>query len=264
MKIKAGFVQTSPIFGEKEKNLARAAELIRNLDARLIVLPELFNTGYYFTDKSELEALAESLSDGYTVGILKNLAISKNIFIVAGIAEKYRGDFFNSSVLITPHGNIHIYRKAHLFYKEKFVFSKGNIPFTPYDTSIGKIGMIICFDWIFPEVCRNLALKGAIIICQPANLVLPYCPLAMRVRSIENRIFTIMANRVGMEKRSGEDFNFIGMSQIVNTRGEILVQAGTDMEEAMSVEIDLNEAMNKNITDYNNIFEDRRPDMYSI
>jgi len=127
---------------------------------------------------------------------------------------------------------------------------------------MGKIGMMICFDWIFPEVCRSLALKGAQIICQPANLVLPHCPLAMRVRSLENRIFTVTANRVGTEEKEGEKLTFIGMSQILNTKGEILIQAGSDKEEAMSVEIDLNDALDKKITDYNDVFADRRPEFY--
>jgi predicted amidohydrolase len=112
-----------------------------------------------------------------------------------------RDIFYNSSVFISPDREISVYRKAHLFYKEKLVFSNGNTHFPVYNTSIGKIGVMICFDWIFPEVCRSLALKGAEIICQPANLVLPHCPLAMRVRSIENRIFTVTANRIGSEEK---------------------------------------------------------------
>jgi predicted amidohydrolase len=262
LKIKAGFVQTSPIFGEVEKNLFKAIEMIENLDADLIVLPELFNTGYFFTDTHELEKFAESAFHGKTVKTLIKVAEKKKTFIVAGLAEECEGHFYNSSVFITPDGDVQVYRKAHLFYKEKLVFSKGNTHFPVYNTCKGKIGVMICFDWIFPEVCRSLALKGAEIICQPANLVLPHCPLAMRVRSIENRVFTVTANRIGSEEKEGEKLNFIGMSQIVNTKGEILIQAGSDKEEAMSVEIDLSEAQNKKITPYNDVFADRREELY--
>jgi len=264
MNIKAGFLQTSPVFGEVEKNLFRAIEMIESLDADLIVLPELFSTGYFFTDKNELTHLAESAFHGKTVTVLKQMAAKKKSFIVAGLAEEKEGHFYNSSVFIAPDGEVDVYRKAHLFYKEKLVFSKGNTHFPVYNTCAGNIGVMICFDWIFPEVCRSLALKGAEIICQPANLVLPHCPLAMRVRSIENRVFTITANRIGSEEKEGEKLTFIGMSQIVNTKGEILIQASSDKEEAMSVEIDLREALNKKITDYNDVFADRREEFYVL
>ncbi len=264
MNIKAGFLQTSPVFGEVQKNLSRSLEMIETLDADLIVLPELFNTGYFFTEKSELEQLAESAFHGKTVKTLIEVAKKKKVFIVAGLAEACEGHFYNSSVFISPDREISVYRKAHLFYKEKLVFSNGNTHFPVYNTSIGKIGVMICFDWIFPEVCRSLALKGAEIICQPANLVLPHCPLAMRVRSIENRIFTVTANRIGSEEKEGEKLTFIGMSQIVNTKGEILIQASSDKEEAMSIEINLSEALNKKITDYNDVFADRREEFYVL
>ncbi len=264
MKIKVGFLQTSPVFGEIQKNLSRSLEMIETLDADLIVLPELFNTGYFFTEKSELEQLAESAFDGKTVKTMIEVAKKKKAFIVAGLAEESDGYFYNSSVFIAPDGKVNVYRKAHLFYKEKLVFSKGNTHFPVYDTTMGKIGMMICFDWIFPEVCRSLALKGAQIVCQPANLVLPHCPLAMRVRSIENRIFTITANRIGSEEKEGEKLTFIGMSQVVNTKGEVLIQASSDKEEAMSIEINLSEALNKKITEYNDVFDDRREEFYNL
>jgi len=262
--IKFGFLQTEPLFGQVERNVTRAVELLKNIRADLIVLPELFNTGYFFTSREELEELAEDVIEGYSVNTLRKLAVSRGFFIVAGIAEKAGENFFNSSVLIMPGGEIRVYRKAHLFYKEKLVFSKGDTPFSVYDTSIGTIGMMICFDWIYPEVCRTLALKGAVIICHPVNLVLPHCQGAMKIRALENRVFAVTSNRVGTETKDGETLRFTGQSQIVNPLGEVLAQAGPDREECIIVEADLKEASNKKITDYNDLFADRRPELYPL
>jgi len=111
-----------------------------------------------------------------------------------------------------------------------------------------KIGVMICFDWCFPEAARILALKDAEIICHPANLVLPYAPKAMFARSIENRVFTITANRIGVEERGGERLSFIGLSQVTSPKMEVLIQAGESVEDAGVVEVDLLLARNKWIT----------------
>ncbi|HAP67080.1 MAG TPA: acyltransferase, partial [Nitrospinae bacterium] len=125
------------------------------------------------------------------------------------------------------------------------------------------IGMMICFDWLFPEVARILSLKGADIICHPSNLVLPHCPQAMITRCIENRVFVITANRVGVEERiKGRRLKFIGQSEIVSPDGKILYRASANKEEIGIVDIDPKMARNKNITPLNNIFKDRRKDLY--
>ena len=88
--------------------------------------------------------------------------------------------------------------------------------------------MIICFDWIFPEVCRNLALKGAQIMVHPSNLVLPYGQQAMVTRCLENRVYAITANRIGTETRGSDHFVFTGRSQITSVDGTILSSAPED------------------------------------
>jgi len=127
-----------------------------------------------------------------------------------------------------------------------------------YDIGHARIGIMICFDWFFPEVARYLAVKGADIICHPANLVLPYCPQAMITRCIENRVFAVTANRIGMEDSSEGLLTFIGTSQVLGTKGEILYRASSDREEAIVVEIDPGNARNKHVTAVNHIFDDRR------
>ena len=122
---------------------------------------------------------------------------------------------------------------------------------------------MICFDWIYPESARSLALKGAQLIVHPANLVLPNCPDAMVTRCLENRVFTATADRVGEENRGGVDLKFIGTSEIVAPDGKILCRLGVH-EPAISVaDIDLSLADKKQINEYNHLFKRRRPDQYS-
>ncbi len=264
--IKAGFLQTAPVFGDIRGNVERVLKRLGRAGTEgleLLVLPELFSTGYQFTSKKELRSLAEDLRDGYSVERLGSLARERGIYIVAGIAERSGKKLYNSSVLIGPKGLISVYRKTHLFWNEKAIFSPGDA--LPEVVSIGKarIGMMICFDWFFPEVARALALKGADIICHPSNLVLPNCPQAMITRCLENRVFAITANRVGVEDRGkGEALTFIGKSQIVTPRGEVLVRASGKRAAFAMADIDIALARDKRITPKNHIFRDRRQDIF--
>jgi len=123
---------------------------------------------------------------------------------------------------------------------------------------------MICFDWIFPEAARTLALKGADIICHPSNLVLPYCQTAMVTRCLENHVFAITANRIGTEQRGVRTLTFTGGSQVTDTKGKILHRASTDREEVAVIEIDPQLAQDKHATANNHIFNDRRPEMYEL
>lgn len=258
-----GFYQFNPLFGKVKENVEKVYKKIKNCKADLIVLPELFNTGYLFLSKDEVASLSEKIPEGYTTQKLIALARRKKIYLVAGIAEREKNKFYNSAILVGPGGHIATYRKAHLFHEEKYYFSPGNIPFRVHDIGIARIGIIICFDWYFPEASRRLALKGAEIICQPANLVLPDCPQAMITRSLENRIFSITANRTGTEKRGGKKLTYIGNSQIVNPKGKIIVRTGRKEEKLVIAKINPKEARDKTIFGINHLFKDRRPDLYS-
>ncbi|TVM03725.1 MAG: acyltransferase [Candidatus Brocadia sp. WS118] len=256
--MKVGFLQTSPLFGKKDENIDKAMATIQSLNADLFVLPELFNTGYQFTSREEVLALAERVPDGQTTRAFVKLSKERGMYIVAGLAERENGRCYNSSILVGPDGFIGCYRKLHLFYYEKQWFEPGNRKLAVYDIGKAKVGVMICFDWFFPEVARYLAVEGADIICHPANLVLPYCPQAMITRCIENRVFAVTANRIGTESRSEEPLTFIGTSQIVGPKGEIFYRASTDRNEAMVVEIDPKIARDKNITPMNHLLNDRR------
>ncbi|MDP3111132.1 MAG: nitrilase-related carbon-nitrogen hydrolase, partial [Thermodesulfovibrionales bacterium] len=174
--MKAGFYQFSPEFGEIKKNVKKTVDAIEAADVNLIVLPELFNTGYQFISKKETKELSEEIPSGYTTMALEDVARKKKIYVVAGISEKSKGELYNSAILTGPDGFMGVYRKTHLFYEEKLWFSAGDTGFKVWQTPIGNIGVMICFDWFFPESARTLALRGADIIAHSSNLVLPYCP----------------------------------------------------------------------------------------
>ena len=261
--MQVGFVQFNPTFGDKTVNVRRVTHLIARVSADLLVLPELFNTGYLFSSENELEELAEEIPSGATTRALKRLAEERDIYLVAGIAEEADGKFYNSAVLVSPSGEVNVYRKAHLFNEEKRWFTPGDTPFEVYDIGSAKIGMMICFDWFFPEVTRILSLKGAEIICHPANLVLPYCQNAMMTRCLENRVFAITCNRTGIEERSiTSSLRFTGKSQIVNPEGAVLTQAGEIGEAVRVITIEPNSAQNKRVTQRNDLFNDRRTELF--
>ena len=263
--IKAGFVQTQPEFGAVDENLNRAKTLWGEHKADLLVLPELFNTGYQFQSLAEARNLSEPIPDGPTTQFLVNWSRETGMTIVAGLAEQEGKTLYNSAVIVGPKGLLGKFRKAHVFDSENNFFEPGNLPFTVFDAGFAKIGIMICFDWRFPETARTLALQGADIIAHPSNLVLPHCPQAMITRCLENRVYALTSDRVGSEKRvAGEPLKFIGQSQVVDPDGTVLVRASGDQEEAHVVEIDLEKARNKRINGRNDLFADRREDLYRV
>jgi predicted amidohydrolase len=259
--MKIGYIQTSPLFGDKDANLSQADELMKGIRADLLVLPELFSTGYAFQSKEELSDLAEE-TNGPTCRFLMQRSLDTGAVIVAGFAEKDGGSFYNSSVMVFAGKVTGVYRKLHLFNREKLFFTPGNYPLKVFEINGARIGMMICFDWIFPEACRVLALEGAQVIAHPANLVLPWCQQAMTVRCLENRVFAVTANRTGAEKRGADDLVFTGASQVTSCDGTILSSASADSACTGLVETDPALAGRKLVNDFNDVIADRRPEFY--
>jgi len=260
--MKAAFIQFNPAFGERENNIKKAVTLIEKTEAELIVLPELFNTGYLITSREEAFDLSEPLPGGNTAEVLSATAREKNMHIIAGLIEREGDNCFNSAVVVAPSGYLGKYRKIHLFSEEKLWFQPGDLGFNTFDIGACRIGVMICFDWFFPESMRTLALKGADVICHCANLVLPFCQDAMITRCLENRVFAITANRTGEEKRNGKKLYYTGKSQITGPDASILCRAGAETEESGIAEIDINMSRDKNLNQYNNIFLDRKAVFY--
>lgn len=261
--MKVGFYQFSPLFGKKEENLKKVSSVINDTDLELLVLPEFFATGYQFASVDEVEELSEPTQGGFTTEFLLDLSHEKGMYIVAGLPERDKGIFYNSAILTGPEGLIGTYRKIHLFFEEKLYFTPGDTGFQVWNTKIGLIGIMICFDWFFPESMRSLALLGAEVVAHPANIVLPYCPQAMPIRCLENRVFAITANRIGVEERKeGKSLTFIGQSQIISPLGKLLVKASESKEELLTIDIEPHKARNKSLTTFNDIFKDRRTEQY--
>ena len=262
--MKVGYLQFNPIFGETKQNLDFVADRIAHVECDLLVLPELFNTGYQFISTKEAVSLAEDVPTGPTTARLIRLAGDRRMHIVAGLAERAEDRIYNSAVLVGPSGLIGVYRKTHLFSEEHLWFTPGDTGFPVYDIGPARIGLMICFDWFYPESTRTLALKGADIVAHPSNLVLPHCPDAMITRCLENRMFAVTCNRIGSEERGGKSkLSFIGKSEIISPTGRILRRAKSARVELGIIDIDPLEARQKKINSYNDLLAGRRPAHYS-
>ncbi len=261
---RAAFVQGRPRFGRTQENLERGLALAATVAADLVVIPELWSSGYVFSNHAEVAELAEDALQGPTARALTAAARRERRHYIAGFPERHRGRYYNSALLVGPSGVRTVYRKLHLFEREQEWFSPGDLPLAVHRLGAARVGLMICFDWRFPEVARVLALLGADLLAHPSNLVFANAQEAMRTRSIENRVFTLTANRTGVEQREGGRVPFTGRSQIVAPSGEVLARAGKAETTATAVDLDLAESRRKSITDRTPIFTNRRPALYGM
>jgi len=260
--MKAGFVQMAPRLGDRDTNLKRIDALIRQAEgADLLVLPELCVTGYRFESRQQAWELSETVAESSYLRRLHSLCRERRLFVVTGFNERDGKKLYNTAVLVGPDGVRGKYRKMHLFMDEKDIFEPGDCGLPVFDIGVCKVGMLICFDWIFPEVWRILALKGADIICHPSNLVIPgLCQKALPVHAVCNRVFVITANRIGTER----DLTFTGLSTVADPGSNVLLQASSDREEVGLVDINVALARDKQATPRNHVFEDRRSGEYGL
>ena len=258
--MKAGFLQYSPVFCDPEKNLLKLSEMLDTApDCDLLVLPELCNSGYNFVSREQAMAFSEEVHHSQFVDFLQRYCRKNNMWVASGINERLENALFNSAILVGPHGLAGKYQKIHLFLNEKDIFSPGNVGLPVFDTPKGRIGLLVCFDWIFPEVWKILALKGADLICHCSNLVLPgFAQQSVPVHALLNHVYVITANRIGNEK----NLTFTGMSTIADTKGNIVYQASAEEEDIAVYDLDIALARNKQLTPRNNLFADRRPELY--
>ena len=264
--MRVGFLQTSPVRLQRERNLREAEGLLRGAPpADLWVLPELFASGYLFPDRRQADQAAEGIPEGPTTVALIDWARRFRCALVAGVLERDpSGCLYNSAVAVDAAGLRGRYRKAHLFGTEKGWATPGDLPFPVLDLAGARVGVMICFDWRFPEAARTMALAGAQVIAHPSNLVLPHAPEAMVTRALENRVFSITCDRVGAEEAGGRTVSFIGRSRIIGPDGEVLAEGPADRPAAEVAEIDLRRADDKGVGDANDLFRDRRRDLYRL
>ncbi len=248
----------------KEYNLEKITNLIEDAakqGSKLIVLQELHNTPYFcqIEDVNNFD-LAESIP-GLSTDIFGNLAKSLNVVIVTSLFEKRApGLFHNTAVVIDSDGSIAgKYRKMHIpddpgFY-EKFYFTPGDLGFTPIQTSIGKLGVLVCWDQWYPEAARLMALAGAEMLIYPTAI--GWDPndadeeqqrqtnawiIAQRAHAVSNGIPVLVANRIGHETDpSGvsSGINFWGNSFICGPQGEYIAHANNQNETILTADIDL-------------------------
>lgn len=263
MTFRVGIVQFNPVRKNIHQNLGTIKKLIAGIKADLLVLPELANSGYLYESPDALTPYAEpNDGSGPFLTALQDIAKSTSGVLISGYAERAKGHLFNSAVAVSGNEILQNYRKTHLFDHEKLLFSPGDTGFSLFQINEVKVGMMICFDWIFPESARTLSILGAQIIAHPANLVLPFCQDAMITRSIENHIYTITANRIGQEKLRKTELKFTGKSQITSPFGKVLYQGPQNKTAIHTMEIEPDLARSKMINFNNDLFQDRRPEYY--
>ena len=268
-KVKIAAVQMDPQIGQNKENLKKIIQktkIAAQSGADLIVFPECALSGYVFSSREEALPFMETIP-GAATGRLSELCRDLGVHMVFGLLEKEKDWCFNSAALLGPEGLIGRYRKSHLPFLgiDRFV-DPGNEPFRVYETAIGRIGMLICYDCTFPESARVMALSGADILALPTNWPEGRAKIPKYVimaRAFENKIHVVAADRVGSERQS----KFIGTSKIVNAWGDTLAEAGTEEEEIIYGEIGLSEAREKRIVIKSGEFEvdfmsDRKPWLY--
>ena len=269
--VKIAGLQVDPKILKKESNLARSLELIEltaKEGARLIILPECALTGYCFSSLEEALPVAEPVVGPSTEQVMAACR-ELNVYVVLGLLERDGDKCYNTAVLLGPHGLVGKHRKLHLPYMgiDRFV-EPGDLPLTVYDTEVGMIGLGICYDLMFAEHSRVLALQGADILVFPASW-----PKVGRVisdyivptRAIENHVFCVAVNRVGIERGT----KFTGGSKIVHWFGKTLAEGKPDGEDILYAEVEPAEARQKRYVVVPGEYEadfinDRRPAFYGL
>ncbi|PTR23088.1 MULTISPECIES: nitrilase family protein [unclassified Pseudomonas] len=264
--------QLAPKIGDLAYNRTLTERAIRQAalqGAQVVVLPELVQSGYLFTDRFEALLLAET-RDGPILQLWQALARELNLVIVGGFCERLPGDeLANSAAMIDANGLRAVYRKAHLWDAEKDIFTAGDAPPPVVETLHGRFGMLICYDLEFPEWVRLPALAGADLLCAPVNwpdgprpqTERPAEVLRVQANASVNRMFIAACDRYGHERGVG----WVQGSVIVDADGYPLAgPAEQGGEQMLLATLNLAEARNKRISARNDLHLDRRPQLYGL
>ena len=261
--LKVALVQRS-CSGSREENITACGEAVRRaatLGAKLVVLPELHNGGYFPQNEESSHFDRAEPIPGPSTRFYSALAREWGVVLVTSLFERRgAGLYHNTAVVFDCDGSMAgQYRKMHIpddpgFY-EKYYFTPGDLGFNPIETSVGTLGVLVCWDQWFPEAARLMTLAGADLLIYPTAI--GWYPLdpadekerqlnawttVQRGHAITNGIPVLAVNRVGYEAdpaNIGPGLQFWGNSFAAGCQGEILGQAGNDREELLTVEIDL-------------------------
>ena len=257
---------------DANREAARAAVAEAALaGARLVVLPELSDSGYVFSDAGEARSLASPAASGRTLREWRSLAASYDLTIAGGFCELgLDGKLYNSAAIVDASGTRAVYRKAHLWDAEKKIFTPGDHAPPVVELPFGNVGLMICYDIEFPEWARLAALRGADLIAVPVNWTASGSPAPPGERSGEvvsvqaaassNGVFIAVADRCGTER--GVDW--LGGSVIVRRSGYPATgPVCEDRPVVLTAALHLRQARDKRISELNDLFADRRPGMYA-
>lgn len=239
--------------------------------ARLVVLPELSDSGYVFSGAEEARSLASPAASGMVLREWRSLAAMHDVTIAGGFCELGAdGKLYNSAAIVDASGTRAVYRKAHLWNAEKNIFTPGDSAPPVVELPFGNVGLMVCYDLEFPEWVRLAALRGADLIAVPVNWPASGSPVPPGERSGEvvaaqaaasaNGVFIAVADRCAAER----GVEWVGGSVIVRHGG--YVAAGPVCEDRTAVltaTIDLRLARDKRISELNDLFADRRPELYA-
>lgn len=270
--VQIGCAQLSPRVGEVEMNAWSAKTGIRELgmrENRIVVLPELMSSGYVFDSVEEARSCAEPAA-GATISQWAADAADYGSVIVGGFAELGEdGELYNSAAVVGPDGVLAVYRKTHLWDREKLWFTPGSEPPPVVETPFGRIGVAVCYDLYFPELTRGLALAGADVIVVPANL--PLFPRPKGERPVEialaqatahvNKVWVALCDRSGHQPERG--VRWTGASCIVDPDGWLAAGPVDDYGTGIiSAECDYGRARDKAWGERNDVVGDLRPELY--
>lgn len=261
--------------GQVETNLAHIESALAGLpsaEQRLVITPEMGTTGYFFGERGKVWSLAEQVPEGPISQRLLDMAGRHNCYLVAGLPEKEGARLYNCAALFGPQGFIAKYRKLHLWSEEKLLYDPGDLGMVVAETSIGNIGLLICYDLWFPEQARILRLMGADIIAMPAALVWNDTPAHVKhgyymadytamITAHLNQVYLGMASQVG---RFGEHWLF-GSSILVSPYGWPLADGPAGDEEAAVLHAEVDFSLGRRIRGWgrlDNFDLDRRTDVY--
>ncbi len=269
-KTKIAAVQMDVEIGQVAANRNRILEQIKTTaeqGAQLVIFPECVLTGYCFNSLEEAKPFAEAI-DGESAQAIAPVCSDTGVHAIVGFIEEDGDNYFNAAMLITPDGTSGTYRKVHLpFLGVDRFLTPGDRPFHVFDTTLGRIGMNICYDINFPEAPRALKLLGAELFVVPTNWpegAWRTPKFMLNARAQENHFNVVAVNRVGIER----GWRFIGQSKIVDCNGDIVVEASADKEEILFAEIDIQAANQNKIVNVAGAYEvdriaDRRPEFYA-
>jgi len=263
--VNAAIFQMSIDLGQPVLNKQKIINCAERTEADLLVFPECANSGYAFSSREEALAHAE-LIPGPFVDSLITVARAKGCYLAVGILEKDGTELRNTALLVTTEGEVHIYRKTHLPHlgADRFVTPGNQLPL--FSTGLGAVGLVICYEWRFPEVARCLALQGADLLIGLSNWpreAMATPTIMLPARAVENHVWIISANRVGRER----DSDFIGRSMIIAPDGNAVATLENSREGVVSADMDLSLSRKKHLIkkpkEYEiDLFRDRCPFLY--